>query len=771
MRRTWRLAFALLALLAGATPTSSASGPCSGVLCAGAGKADMTPPVGVPMGGYFARSVVSGPDDWIPQAAQRGPDPNLYAKTFRQSEGIHTPLHARALVVQDRDGRRYAFASLENRGVPYELHQAVAKRLAEAGAGVPAERLLFSSTHSHSAPSPVNPWAAYGLISTDLFDPRAFEIVAGALTEAILEAARNLEPAQVGVGQATLLGVSANRSHAAHLLNTDEPHDPGETPTSPHAIDPTLSVLRAEAASGRPIGAFYAFALHGTTFGDSNPYLSGDNMGPAMRVCERALRERAAALAPTDPGPAPVCAQANGTEGDVAPRADPTGVWITGDFAEAEQTGRQVAAAALRAWDAAAVSADVTLDARFEVLYFLGQEGDPGKPTSPLPMVGVGGNFGNGIGLPFDLPGQGDKVPIGSGLGGYPQWAPLQVIRVGRTALLGVPAEMTVQMGRRLRAAVVTAAPGFLDRAVIVGLANSYVSYVATPEEYAANRYEGAWTLYGPQEGNLIRNELVKLVRDMEAGRRPDYPQAPPYGEALDAAAEETPALLSDGPTLVGAIVAQPAAAERGEVVSFAWVGGNPAADRLRDETFVRLEWFDADGGAWRGVATEDDTFSIVRTDRSSSVGPHRWTARFDLPLDLPLGLYRIRATGRYAHPEGGVAPYEVISNSFEVGPATVIRPQIAISPTGTGHRILVTGAWPKPEGERYALRPTAAAPGFAEVRVIRDGALFTMFTIALDQPTDVAGLAPGDVLRVESGALQDAFGNTNATAAGGVAA
>ena len=77
--------------------------------------------------------LTSGAPAWLNQFADRGPDPNLYAKTFRQTEGIHTLMHTRALVVQAPDGRRYAFASVENRGAPYEVHQAVVARLAEAG--------------------------------------------------------------------------------------------------------------------------------------------------------------------------------------------------------------------------------------------------------------------------------------------------------------------------------------------------------------------------------------------------------------------------------------------------------------------------------------------------------------------------------------------------------------------------------------------------------------------------------------------------------------
>ncbi len=747
MRALIAAALAALLVLPVGLSARADDDPCTARICAGAGRADMTPPVGVPMGGYFARSAASGPEAWAEQITDRGPDPNLYAKSFRQSEGIHTTLHARALVVQAPDGRRYAFASVENRGAPFELHQAVARRLADAGADIPSEHLLFSSTHSHAAPSPLNPYAAYGAISADLFDPRVFEIVAEALTAAILDGVDRLEPARLGVGRHDLDGASRNRRMEQFALNPEAPDDarPDEAP----AVDPAVTVLRAEADDGRPIGAFSVFALHGTTLGDSNDLLSGDNMGPSMRSCEAALRERGA----TDP----VCAQGNGAEGDISPDADVSGLWVEGGYARAARTGEQVAQGVLAAWDDATPAEDTDLDARFHVLYFRGQDGDPGEPSSPVPMVGVGGNFGDGLAFPVEVaPGQGGKIPIGSGAGGYPQWAPVQVVRIGGTALTAVPGEMTTTMGRRVRAAVLDAASDLLDDVVIVGLANAYVSYMTTPEEYEAHRYEGAWSLYGPQTGNVIRNELVRLAADMAAGVHGDDAGAPPLGELL--AAPEAPPLPTDDPFRVGDVVENArGATQRGEIASFSWVGGNPAVDRPRGEVFVRLERDTGEG--WQTVATEDDTWTAVRVDRTGPAGPHRWTVAADLPLDLPVGFYRFRVAGRYAAPTG-VFDYSSESVRFRIAPAEALLPDLWVE----GTTVTVRGLWPRPDGERYALRPREAADGTAKLTIMRSSEPVGSFTLALGQPAELP-IEPGDELHIGPDDLRDERGNRNGAA------
>lgn len=54
---------------------------------------------------------------------------------------------------------------------------------------------------------------------------------------------------------------------------------------------------------------------------------------------------------------------------------------------------------------------------------------------------------------------------------------------------------------------------------VITGLANTYTSYVTTPEEYSVQRYEGASTPYGPytllayiQEFNKLAVAIAKVT-------------------------------------------------------------------------------------------------------------------------------------------------------------------------------------------------------------------------------------------------------------------
>ena len=79
-----------------------------------------------------------------------------------------------------------------------------------------------------------------------------------------------------------------------------------------------------------------------------------------------------------------------------------------------------------------------------------------------------------------------------------PNVVPLQLLRIGSLALAAVPAEFTATAGRRLKAGLHQAFGGKLSHVAVSNYSNGYSGYVATEEEYGAQHYEGASTLYGP---------------------------------------------------------------------------------------------------------------------------------------------------------------------------------------------------------------------------------------------------------------------------------
>ena len=61
--------------------------------------------------------------------------------------------------------------------------------------------------------------------------------------------------------------------------------------------------------------------------------------------------------------------------------------------------------------------------------------------------------------------------------------------------------------------------PSVQNDSVVVGLANGYIMYVTTPEEYEFQHYEGASTLYGPATAPWLAQTFAMLARHMNGDR------------------------------------------------------------------------------------------------------------------------------------------------------------------------------------------------------------------------------------------------------------
>ena len=105
-----------------------------------------------------------------------------------------------------------------------------------------------------------------------------------------------------------------------------------------------------------------------------------------------------------------------------------------------------------------------------------------------------------------------------------PQVLPVQLLRVGAVAVLGIPGELTTMAGRRLRTSVLDAMSGTGVTHLALGTyANEYAGYITTREEYSAQHYEGASTLFGPHTLEAHQQVAAQLATAM-ADDKPSPP-------------------------------------------------------------------------------------------------------------------------------------------------------------------------------------------------------------------------------------------------------
>jgi len=102
--------------------------------------------------------------------------------------------------------------------------------------------------------------------------------------------------------------------------------------------------------------------------------------------------------------------------------------------------------------------------------------------------------------------------------GGLPSYAQISVLQIGDRLIGTLPAEPTTMAARRMRQQMMDSAPGGVKYALIMGLTNGYMEYVATAEEYTAQYYEGGSTLYGPGEAAMFGRTLAHLAANVTKG-------------------------------------------------------------------------------------------------------------------------------------------------------------------------------------------------------------------------------------------------------------
>lgn len=212
-----------------------------------------------------------------------------YAARTKPSEGVELDLFAKALVIQDQAGAKFALITMDLIGVPRNLRLAVAERVKKEH-GIEPENLAINASHTHSGPE-LRTSKIHGADDVALREKEATEYTAkleDTLVRLIGEAIQKSVPAHLDYSTARC-GVSMNRR---------TPDGKGgwsnfPNPTGP--VDQTVPVLKASSAEGKDIAIVFGYACHCTTLGHQK--FSGDYAGYAQQEIEHAHPDAVAMFA------------------------------------------------------------------------------------------------------------------------------------------------------------------------------------------------------------------------------------------------------------------------------------------------------------------------------------------------------------------------------------------------------------------------------------------------------------------------------------------
>ena len=475
-------------------------------LLAGAAEVDITPPPGIPKAGY--------------------------SRNAHTGTGFRSRLRAR--IVHLRAGSTsLAIVHCDLLGGSAVLHHLVARAVAER-TDVPLAGLMIGATHTHGGPGQFLGTRFYNRFASNKtgFDAAWAQQLCERMADGVVEAVETRCPARMAVGSTEVWGLTRNRSLAPHVRNLSVDDSRVAPQRAYVSVNPLLHLVRvdtaAEDGSYEPLAASVVFSVHGTGVPMQTHEYNAD-------LWAYLVDELAAQIARTH-GQRPVVGAIEGTHADVAPALHPG----TAGHLEAQRVGRGIGAEAAALYERLEkeLTDQVELAAGLREVD-LDRDRSIGPITLPKrPAVGaalLAGAFENETPVVRRIPPfkagspkrrgrgpQGVKWVVGGPFqrlilprNGFPRILPVQVLRLGRATLVGLPFELTVETGRRIAAGVVDQAGGHgVEQVIVSSVANEYAGYCATAEEYGLQHYEGGHTLYGPQSQQFFAAQVARLAEE-----------------------------------------------------------------------------------------------------------------------------------------------------------------------------------------------------------------------------------------------------------------
>ena len=434
-------------------------------LRAGCATADITPDVGIHMGGYWGRT--SGATD------------------------IGDPLMAKVLFC-DSGERRVALVALDLVALEAETVERMRQRI-EREVGIESGAVMVCCSHTHAGPLTCD---FRGMGDVD----RAYlGRVEQAVVELVGQAAHELEPARLAHATVPVqIGINRRQGRPGRI-------EIGQNPDGP--VAPYAHVVRLEVA-GELQATLFSHACHPVVLGNDNHSISGDFAGAAARYIE-AHTQRPALFV-------------NGACGDINPRI------TAGDFADVEALGEELGRAVVEGLgeaeelDASALGYRV---ARLQLPLIdpppraqMEMEKAILQLKAEIKKIVQGGGDIWAQRIPqAHLDWARDMLALArAGVRDQRQSFEIQALCLGDLVLLGLEGEIFVRYQLDLEQAADR-------RLVLCGFANGCIGYVPTADEYPRGGYEvdSAYKVYrstqmiAPQSEALIRQSAASLLEEL----------------------------------------------------------------------------------------------------------------------------------------------------------------------------------------------------------------------------------------------------------------
>lgn len=436
--------------------TALAAPPAAGGLKIGVGRTVITPSLDIPMAGYYYP---------------------------RMPDGVNDDLHASALVFDDGHTQA-ALVACELVHVNREAVEAARQKIQKKW-GIPASHVLISATHSHTGP--------------DLSSAEYTRMLGAWIADSVTTAEGRKCPARLFTATEKEGSIAHYRRYLMKdgTVRTNPWIVPGAPPdfVNPDVVrpvgtpDPDVGVLYAEDETRAPLVTWVNYAMHQDTVGGT--WISADYAYYLGRFLSKIK-------GPDMPTVFTIGAAGNINHYDIRRPGPQRGPEMAG------RLGEVLGSAVTKAFTHMDPVSNPKVRAISETIdlplaRITAQEVEESRKILAEPPP---------ANVDFTIERvKAAKVMAVHGRNGRPMRAEIQVISVGSVAFVGVPGELFVELGQRIK----KASP--FRSTFIVGLANDSIGYIPTLEAYAEGSYEPTSSRLAPGAGEKVAGTAVSLLK------------------------------------------------------------------------------------------------------------------------------------------------------------------------------------------------------------------------------------------------------------------
>jgi neutral ceramidase len=370
------------------------------------------------------------------------------ARMSKPAEGIHDDIWAKALILNE-DGKKYAIVTLDILGLPPNVKPQVIEKLNQEA--WTEENIMFLPSHSHTSLEmfALNDKNIFNLAPIGIFQEQLLDFVVQSLADLIKSADQNLRAVKIGSLSKQIEGLNRNRR--------GEPF-----------VDNTLTVTRIDHMDGQSMAVLVNWTGHPTIMDEDDMLVSGGWPGYLQRELEGWIGQGVVAM------------YYNGPQADQSVRAESAG----SHYEKAEKYGRTMAINVRSIYEDIKPAEDIQFFYNYKII--------------PLPEREAHPDFMETGGTEYGL--DEDKINILLQQV-FPVQTSIGACRLGDLLIVGAPGELSAELGLNIKDNLLIRG---IKYPVIGGLANQWISYILSEEEYHKGGYESSVSFYGKTLGDVI---------------------------------------------------------------------------------------------------------------------------------------------------------------------------------------------------------------------------------------------------------------------------